>query len=99
MKHLTSGRIGRRRFMKSAAALSAAALACVASLTGAAAGDPVDPLKEPQLFLDDWLIAEMKGLRRTLHQPKKHGLIQEADGRDWDRGDVYHGSIVCRDGR
>src|SRR5689334_16559963 len=25
----------------------------------------------PQLFIDDFLIAEEKGLKRTLHQPKK----------------------------
>ena len=36
-------------------------------------------------------------MSRTLHQPKKHGLLKHADGSDWDRGDVYHGNIVCRD--
>src|SRR5688500_2873751 len=54
---------------------------------------------EPQLFLDDWLIANSDKITRTLHQPKKHGLLKNADGSSWDRGDVYHddGNIVTRD--
>src|SRR5262245_6007921 len=40
-----------------------------------------------QLFLDDGLVATTKGLQRRLHQPKKIGLIQEADGQPWERGD------------
>ena len=58
---------------------------------------PLDIADEPQLFLDDWIIDRSRNLTRTLHQPKKHGLIKNADGTDWDRGDVYHGNIVCRD--
>ena len=52
---------------------------------------------ETQLFLDDWIIDRMSGLRRTLHQPKKRGLLKEADGTDWTNGDVYMGNIVCQD--
>ena len=43
---------------------------------------------EPQLLLDDWIIERQAGLHKTLHQPKKQGLIKEADGTDWQRGDV-----------
>lgn len=54
---------------------------------------------EPQLFLDDWLVAKTDKITRTLRQPKKHGLLKNADGSLWDRGDVYHddGNIVTRD--
>lgn len=54
---------------------------------------------EPQSFLDDWIVDRMEGLSRTLHQPEKKGLIQEADGRDWERGGVYPGNSVYRDAR
>lgn len=99
MKDVSSRNMNRRRFLKSAAALSAVACTSGISPVDQARDGAVDPLREPLLFLDDWIIAESKGLRRTLHQPKKHGLIKEADGRDWERGDVYHGSLVCRDSR
>src|SRR5262245_22280585 len=92
--HLRTKDCSRRAFLKSSAALAAGA---VLGPTPAAAEDPVEPLHETQLLLDDFIVAEMKGLRRTLHQPKKHGLIKEADGSDWDRGDVYLGNLVCRD--
>jgi hypothetical protein len=54
---------------------------------------------ELQLFLDDWLIGRTRGIQRTLHQPRKHGLIQNADGSAWERGDCYldDGNIVTRD--
>lgn len=76
--------------------LTVLAVACSAQ---APATTPLDVADEPQLFLDDWLIAERRGLKRALHRPIKHGLIRDADGRPWDRGDVYHGNIVCRDAR
>ncbi|MBI3862664.1 MAG: hypothetical protein HY290_12305 [Planctomycetia bacterium] len=53
--------------------------------------------RETQLVIDDAIIERRTGLARTLHQPKKRGLIKEADGRDWERGAVYVGKIVCRD--
>ena len=40
----------------------------------------------------------MSGLKRTLHQPAKKGLIKEADGSDWQRGDVYISNYPARDG-
>lgn len=52
---------------------------------------------EPQLFLDDGMIATSTRLKRTVHQPVKKGLIKDARGNDWDRGGIYHGNIVCRD--
>jgi hypothetical protein len=59
----------------------------------------VDVGGEAQFLIDDWIVAERKGLKRTLHQPSKQGLIREADGKEWERGGIYHGNIVCRDGR
>ena len=58
---------------------------------------PVDVASEPLLLIDDWLLSEQRGLTRTLHSPRKQGLIKEADGRDWERGDPFHGCIACRD--
>lgn len=52
---------------------------------------------ETQLLIDDSIVQNKSGLTRTLHQPKKQGLIKEADGRDFERGGVYVGKIVCRD--
>jgi hypothetical protein len=52
---------------------------------------------EPQLFLDDWIIASTSGLTRALHQPVKKGLIKDERGNDWERGGIYHGNVVCRD--
>lgn len=49
-----------------------------------------------QLFLDNWIVERISGLKRTLHPPQKKGLIQEADGRPWERGCV---SSVVRDAR
>ena len=43
---------------------------------------------ESQLFLDDHLIASMTGLERIVHRPVKQGLIQEANGAPWERGDA-----------
>lgn len=65
------------------------AFLCI-SKSVAQAGEPAKIVgAEPQLFLDDWIVAESTGLKRTLHQPAKKGLIKEADGRDWQRGSVY----------
>jgi hypothetical protein len=43
---------------------------------------------EPQLFIDDWIVAEDSKVRRVLHSPTKHGLIRESNGEPWDRGDL-----------
>jgi hypothetical protein len=87
--------LSRRRFIQSAAAVGA--LAPFISFPTRADEVPLDIADEPQLFLDDWLIDRSTNLTRTLHPPKKHGLIKNADGSDWERGDVYMGNIVCRD--
>lgn len=49
---------------------------------------------DAQLFLDGALLEESTDLSRTLHQPRKHGLIEEADGSPWTRG---HLTSVVRD--
>lgn len=88
----------RRSFLKLSLAAGAASIAGLAPrMSTAAESRAVDIAAEPQFFLDDWLIERSVNLKRTLHQPTKQGLIKEADGRDWTRGDTYVGHIVCRD--
>jgi hypothetical protein len=86
--------LDRRVFLRSSVALTAGG---VLVATARAAPSPPDVGGEVQLLLDDWIVAEKQGLRRVLHRPRKRGLIQEADGRDWERGSIYHGNIACRD--
>lgn len=86
--------LNRRQFI---VAVSAATVAAAKASTQAAPSQPLDIADEPQLFLDDWIVDRSTGLTRTLHRPTKRGLIKNADGTDWDRGDVYAGHIVCRD--
>src|SRR5262245_50415585 len=33
------------------------------------------PVGRRQLFLDDYVVAELQGLKRTLHQPRKLGAV------------------------
>lgn len=89
----------RRGFLKDCTAIGTGAwLVTPGFLFATSESDPPIAVDfEPQLFLDDAVVARADGLSRTLHPPVKKGLIQEADGRPWDRGDVYHGNIVCRD--
>src|SRR5687768_11712380 len=88
--------ITRRRFMQAAAAVGASAP--FITFPARADAKPLEIADEPQLFLDDWILDRCEGVTRALHAPKKHGLIKNADGSDWDRGDVYIGNAVCRDG-
>ena len=46
----------------------------------------IDPLRHRQLFLDDHAIEDTTGLRRTLHQPTRHGPVLCPDR---DRGEEY----------
>lgn len=87
----------RRRSFLGHVAATTAALGWLRATRAATSAGPLDIGSEPQLLLDDWIVAESAGLVRTLHQPAKQGLIKEADGSDWQAGDVYHGNIVCRD--
>src|SRR5436190_21954610 len=83
-------KISRRAFLRASTALAAAGAWRLPIGTANAADQKVQEIgTENQLFLDDWIVAENKGLRRVLHTPVKRGLIKEADGRDWERGDVY----------
>ncbi|MFN0053527.1 MAG: twin-arginine translocation signal domain-containing protein [Planctomycetales bacterium] len=90
--------ISRRRFLAKTS-LGAAGVALALPVTSSLFADerPLDIGRETQLFIDDFLVRQQAGLKRTLHQPKKRGLIKEADGRDWERGAVYVGKIVCQD--
>ena len=90
MTHL----IARRSFLA-----SCAAGALLARTDNRAAGEscddePASLTDEWQLFLDDRLIETSSGLERRVHRPVKQGLIQEADGAPWQRGD---GAAVVRD--
>src|SRR6266446_5994007 len=87
--------LNRRVFLQSSLALMGGTVLATMS---PAASAPAQVGGEDQFLLDDWIVAERKGLQRVLHRPRKRGLIQEADGRDWERGSIYHGNIVCRDG-
>jgi hypothetical protein len=87
--------ISRRTFLQGVAAAGVAVPMVSRAANQASAS--LDVGTEPQLFLDDWIIDRTINLTRTLHQPRKHGLIKNTDGSDWDRGDVYMGNIVCRD--
>jgi len=84
--------LSRRHFL----CVSAAALAS-GGLPASAQSPVLDIGGETQLFFDDWIVDHANGLKRTMHKPEKKGLIKEADGRDWERGGVYHGNAVCRD--
>ena len=91
--------MNRRVFLQSTAGMAAAGALHTPAGGWWAGDEAVDIAGEPQLLLDDFLIAQQDGLTRTLHQPRKLGLIKEADGSDWERGDVYPptGNVVCRD--
>ncbi len=81
-------RLNRREFIKRTAA-AGVSLPVGRTIRAAAASMPDQSEfgARAHLFLDDENIAEMQGLRRVLHQPRKEGLIQEADGRPWELGD------------
>lgn len=82
------------------------ASACVLGLNGLSAKGkcadvlppPLDIGSEQVLLLDDWTV-EKTDLKRVVHPPVKQGLIKEADGTDWERGDCYaaNGCTVVRD--
>jgi hypothetical protein len=90
-------RLSRRSFLAQSSALAVGAAAARPSFALAGGDGPLQIGSEPQLLIDDWIIESSEGLKRTLHQPQKQGLIKEADGRDFERGGVYVGKIVCRD--
>jgi hypothetical protein len=80
----------RRDVLKGATAVGAVARLPGASVSFAGRQDEQtrDIATMRQLFLDNWIVERTSGLERTLHQPEKKGLIQEADGRPWERGYV-----------
>jgi len=80
----------RRDVLKGATAVGAAACMPGTSvgLVGGRDEEVRDIAAERQLFLDNWIVERTNGLKRTLHQPEKKGVIQEADGRPWERGHV-----------
>jgi hypothetical protein len=63
------------------------------------AGDPIAIGREPQLFLDDFTVDRLTGVKRVLHPPDRKGLVQDEAGREFGTGGVYLGNIVYRDGR
>ena len=84
-QHLTS----RRRFLKQAAGVGLAVQCGTARVFAQARGARVVRHigLDAQLFLDDFVIEERRHLARVLHRPTKKGLIKEADGQPWQRGD------------
>ena len=90
--------INRRTFLsQSAVATLGIAAVTRPSIAFANETGSVDIGRETQLLIDDSIIQRQTGLVRRLHQPTKQGLIKEMDGRDFERGAVYLGKIVCRD--
>jgi len=88
---LSSARVLTRRDVLKGAAAAGAAVCLPGTSTGVAGGpneETRDIATARQLFLDDWIVERTRGLQRTLHQPEKKGLIEEADGRPWERGYV-----------
>jgi len=49
------------------------------SLATLHAGEPIHIGSQRQLFLDDFVIARSKGLKRTMHQPEKRGPVLKAE--------------------
>ncbi|MBI4582829.1 MAG: hypothetical protein HY717_02175 [Planctomycetes bacterium] len=80
----------RRTFLRNSTVLALGGLGgLMGRLTSFAADNTARDIgSQEQLFLDDWIIERTSGLSRTLHRPVKKGLIQEADGRPWERGGV-----------
>lgn len=90
--------MNRRQFLSTSAATAIVASTSVGRFEARAAATAVAEIgNETQLLIDDFLIDRTEGLSRILHQPQKQGLIKEADGRDFERGAVYLGKIVCQD--
>ena len=77
----------RRTFLKVSAAAVGGSFARVGGIR-AVEPESVTVDAAPQLFLDKRIIEQTADLKRTLHRPEKKGLIQEADGRPWERGGV-----------
>lgn len=94
---LFSRNLNRRQFLGATATAIAASGLSARAETPAPSG-ALEIGSETQYFFDDWIVENAQGLQRTFHKPEKKGLIREADGRDWERGGVYHGNAVCRDG-
>lgn len=90
-------RLNRRQFLSVSTASIVTAAATPWAIAKETAASVTEIGTESQLFVDDYLIDRNQGLKRVLHQPQKQGLIKEADGRDFERGAVYLGKIVCRD--
>lgn len=60
----------------------------------AVGGEPIDVVaSEPQLFVDDFLIASSNGLVRTLHQPRKDQGGNEPVIELADEFGVYTGTL------
>lgn len=85
--------MNRRMFVQTGAALGLA-FPLGRKCYGLAGGEPAAQAVglTSQLFLDDFIVESMKGLKRQLHQPKKQGLILDAQGKPMDRGSI--GTVV-----
>ena len=62
-------------------------LAAVTGLTSLLSADTIGVGNNRQLFLDDYAIAEMEGLKRTLQRPQKHAANPVLVGEEpWEQG-------------
>jgi len=80
--------IPRRKFLASCAAGAFLARPVIRAADQLSGDEPVRLTNESQLFLDESLIASTLGMERVVHRPAKQGLIREADGAPWERGDA-----------
>jgi len=78
-RHKSRSRLGIRAILTGVIALM--------SMSGrpAEVGDAIEVAQQKQLFLDDFVIASMEGVRRVLHSPRKHpgNPVVRAD-RSWE---------------
>lgn len=93
--------MSRRTVSRKAAGLAAAGVAVLCTVGLAAIRNPEGNVLniggETQLFLDDFVIESMTGLRRTINQPARHPSNPVVRGEHpWEQG-VLHPLAVARD--
>ena len=55
----------------------------VAGPLSTVANEPLDLGSQRQLFLDDYIVERIDGLKRTMHQPAKRGAVIKPD-QEWE---------------
>ena len=72
-----------------------AVLACLAAANGIAKADKIIELSNhPQLFLDDYLIADIRNLKRELVHPQKNPEPVIVQDQPWEQRLILHPTVV-----